>query len=187
MLGGRQIRNGYDYETYVAEVLKRKGFRKIEQTVKSGDYGVDLLAKYHGVRYAIQCKYYADPVGGFAVQEAVAGMAFYGCERAMVVTNSCLTKAAGELAEANDVEVLEYIAPEHETFWECRKPWELVLLAAECVFFGLALHQMVLQQIFQWKAVGILALLCFPFPYFAVWFARLIYHIVRRAVSGSDH
>ncbi|MBQ8934779.1 MAG: restriction endonuclease, partial [Oscillospiraceae bacterium] len=99
MPGRQRIRDGYDYETYVAQALKRRGFRSIEQTAKSGDYGVDLLGKYHGVRYAIQCKYYADPVGGFAVQEAVAGMGFYGCDRAMVVTNSCLTKAARELAE----------------------------------------------------------------------------------------
>lgn len=180
----RRIRDGYDYETYVAQALKRRGFRSIEQTAKSGDYGVDLLARCHGVRYAIQCKYYTDPVGGFAVQEAVAGMGFYGCDRAMVVTNSCLTKAGRELAEANDVEVLEYIAPEHERFWERRQPWELVLLALECVLFGLVLHQMVLQQAFQWKSVGILALLCFPLPYLAIWLGRIALRLFRRGLSG---
>jgi hypothetical protein len=44
-----------------------------------------------------------------AVQEAMAGMAVYGCDRAMVVTNSDYTKAAKTLANANKVILLSGI------------------------------------------------------------------------------
>lgn len=179
MLFQQKVRDGYDYEVYVANVLKRQGFHKIEFTAKTGDYGVDLLASRDGSRYAIQCKYYTGAVGGFAVQQAVAGMAYYGCERAMVVTNSRLTKGALKLAEANDVEVLEYIDPERLTFWERRKPWELALLAAECVVFGLALNQMAAQAILSWKGAGVLALLCFPLPFLLLWIGRAVVKLCR--------
>lgn len=187
MFGKRKIEDGYDYEAYVAETLKRRGFRKIEQTARTGDYGVDLLASLHGKRYAVQCKYYAGAVGGFAVQEAVAGKAFYDCDRAMVVTNSCLTKSAWELADANDVEVLEYIAPEYQSFFERRHPWELVLLATECVLFGILLQQMILQQVLSWQSVGIALVLCFPLPYLAVHCGMLLFRGIRRIISGNKH
>lgn len=99
--------NGYEYELLVAEYLRRHGYKKVEVTQASVDYGVDVLATRHGKKYAVQCKYYGHPVGIKAVNEAVGGKAMYGCDIAMVVTNATYTKAARKLAEANDVVLIE--------------------------------------------------------------------------------
>ncbi len=167
--------DGVEYETYVAELLRRQGFRDITFTPRTGDFGVDLLATHGRIRYAIQCKYYSVAVGGAAVQEAVAGMAYYGCERGMVVTNSVLTEGARELARANGIEVMEYIDPRSRSFLERRQAWELVLLAAECVIFGLLLHQVLAQGSFTLQGLGILLLLCFPVPYILCRLIRWIW------------
>jgi restriction system protein len=55
------------------------------------------------MRIAVQAKRSARLVGVRAVQEVVAARAFYGCERAMVVTNSYFTDEALVLARTNGV------------------------------------------------------------------------------------
>ena len=104
---------GHDYEYVVAAYLRRHGYSGVTVTQGSGDYGVDVVAKKAGVRYAVQCKYYSKPVGQEAVREAVAGMAMYRCQRAMVVTNSTFTSAAEDLARINGVTLLSGIENEH--------------------------------------------------------------------------
>ena len=170
-----KIRDGEEYEAYVAKLLRRQGFRDIRFTARTGDYGVDLLARHGRHWYAVQCKYYTGAVGGAAVQEAVAGMAYYGCERALVVTNSYLTPNAHNLARANGVDVLEYIGPEHLSFWERRSAWELVLFAIECVAFGLALSELSQTGALTLRAAGVAALLCFPIPFLAAGAIRLLW------------
>lgn len=95
--------NGIEYEHCVAAYLRGKGYTGVQVTQASGDYGVDVLAHKWHIKYAVQCKFYALPVGVDAVQEAVAGKAHYGCNGAMVVTNSTFTKAAETLARENGV------------------------------------------------------------------------------------
>ena len=102
---------GQDYEYAAARYLRWHGYHRVRVTRASGDYGVDILCTRRGSRYAVQCKYYTHPVGLSAVQQAVAGKAQYGCDSAMVITNAALTKAARELAESNQVTVLEHIQP----------------------------------------------------------------------------
>lgn len=94
---------GYDYEYIVADYLRSKGYTGVKVTQSSGDYGIDVLASKGGTKYAVQCKYYSNPVGIKAVQEAVAGKAHYDCNGAMVVTNSTFTEAAQTLAKDNGV------------------------------------------------------------------------------------
>lgn len=96
---------GYEFEEVCAQTLKRKGYKHIEITKASVDQGVDIIATKKGIRYAIQCKYYSYPVGNKSVQEVVAGMKIYDCEKAIVMTNTRFTKAAIELAQANEVEL----------------------------------------------------------------------------------
>ena len=98
---------GLEYERHVAQYLSQHGYSNVKVTKGSGDYGVDVIAHKHGKKYAVQCKLYSGSVGLSAVQEAVAGKAMYGCDSAMVVTNSYFTKAAFELANANDVVLIE--------------------------------------------------------------------------------
>lgn len=101
--------NGYEYEEQVAKSLRRKGYRNVEVTSKSGDYGADIVATDpHGNRVCIQCKFYSSPVDLSAVQEIVTAKAKYKCTKAAVYTNSRFTKQAKELAFVNDVDLFEF-------------------------------------------------------------------------------
>jgi HJR/Mrr/RecB family endonuclease len=53
----------------------------------------------------IPTKCYAGSVSNSAVQEIVAGMKYYNCQRGVVVTNSTFTKAATELARKNTIQL----------------------------------------------------------------------------------
>lgn len=90
--------DGYQYEKRCAKFLQENGFNDITVTPGSGDQGVDITASKGGKKYGIQCKYYEGTVGNKAVQEAYAGAAYYGCDVAMVITNSTFSKSAVELA-----------------------------------------------------------------------------------------
>ena len=86
-------------------MLKNRGFKNIQVTQKSGDYGVDITAYSHHHKYAIQCKYYTSPVGISAVQQVYSGRKKYNCDRAAVLTNSTFTPAAKDLAKSNQVDL----------------------------------------------------------------------------------
>lgn len=101
--------NGYEYEKCVAISLEKKGYRNVEVTSKSGDYGADIIATDAiGDRVCIQCKFYSSPVGLSAVQEVVSAKAKYQCQKAAVYTNSHFTRQAKELALVNDVDLFEF-------------------------------------------------------------------------------
>ncbi|HEY1013199.1 MAG TPA: restriction endonuclease [Herpetosiphonaceae bacterium] len=94
--------SGTQFETYLAYLFRQFGYA-VEQTGKRGDFGADLVLSKDGTRTAVQAKRYGKNVGVKAVQEAVASKGVYGCQTAMVVTNSFYTKQARALAEANRV------------------------------------------------------------------------------------
>lgn len=105
----KKVVSGYDYEEQVAKSLRRKGYRNVQVTSKSGDYGADIVATDpHGNRVCIQCKFYQNSVGLAAVQEVVTAKAKYNCTKAAVYTNSQFTKQAKELAFVNDVDLFEF-------------------------------------------------------------------------------
>ena len=102
--------NGIEYEYFVANYLKKHGFKSVQVTKASGDFGVDITAYKRKNKYAIQCKYYTKPVSLDAIQEVVAGKAHYDCSKAMVVTNNTFTENAIKLAKQNDVILLDYVS-----------------------------------------------------------------------------
>lgn len=97
------IDNGYEFESFVANLYKMLGYNVLDVTSKSGDQGADVLIEKDNIKYAIQVKYYNNPVGNKAIQEVVAAKSFYKTDKAMVVTNSTFTPQAITLANANDV------------------------------------------------------------------------------------
>lgn len=101
--------DGLGFEMYCADLLRAEGYKKVEVTRASGDQGVDVLATKDGEKYAIQCKYYSNPVSNAAVQQVLAGALYYGCDKAVVMTNSTFTKSARELAEKTGVILWEGI------------------------------------------------------------------------------
>ena len=94
---------GQEFEQVCAEILRKNGFEHIRLTKGSGDQGVDIIANRDGVRFAIQCKRWANPLGNTPVQEVYSGKAFYDCDAAIVMTNSTFTKGAIELAKKTEV------------------------------------------------------------------------------------
>jgi len=106
-LAGVDRMDGHVFERYVAELIRGQGWKKVEVTPGSGDQGVDIIAERNGIKCAIQTKRQSQPVNRRAVSDAVAGMRYYGCKRAMVVTNNRFTKSAKDLARVNACELLD--------------------------------------------------------------------------------
>ena len=100
--------DGYQFETFVAELLQRNGFSEVQVTPKSKDFGADILAKKDAVVYVIQCKFYSSPVGIEAVQQVYGAKVHYGAHVPAVVTNNVFTQAAKILAEET-----------HVLLWDC--------------------------------------------------------------------
>jgi restriction system protein len=93
---------GKEFEKYLEVLFEKLGY-KVERTRYIGDYGADLVTSKDGTKTVIQAKRHKGKVGIKAVQEAVASKGHYGCEEAMVVTNSSFTSQAKRLASSNGV------------------------------------------------------------------------------------
>ena len=93
---------GENHVIHCESILREAGWN-VEQTQASNDQGVDLIAQIEDLEVCIQCKRYSNPVGNKAVQEVIAGKAFYNGTHAVVVSNAGFTKAAKNLAESADV------------------------------------------------------------------------------------
>lgn len=94
---------GFEFEEFCAKLLKFNGYENIIITQKSVDYGIDIIAEKDKVKYAIQCKRYNGKVGNDAIQEAMTGKDYYGCNVAVVLTNSKFTHNAQKLANATGI------------------------------------------------------------------------------------
>jgi hypothetical protein len=89
---------GIPFEEFLADLFAEYGYG-VETTKTTGDQGVDLVLRTANRRIAIQAKGYPhSTVGNSAIQEAHTGMVFYGCQVAVVITNSSFTSAARDLA-----------------------------------------------------------------------------------------
>lgn len=96
------LMTGSEFEEFIAKLFIKMGYSAYT-TKTSGDQGIDVIAEKNGIKYGIQAKCYSNSVGNSAVQEAVAGKSFYGCDKIIVITNNSYTKSAIELATANGV------------------------------------------------------------------------------------
>lgn len=97
---------GYSFEEYIAGLLKNLGYQEAKVTPKTGDGGVDIVAKdQSGIKVAVQCKRLGSKVGNNAIQEVYLGKKLENCKRAIVITNSYFTKPAIEAALIAQVEL----------------------------------------------------------------------------------
>lgn len=99
------IMQGHEFEYACADILRANGFKNVEVTRGSGDFGVDVLAEKNGIKYAIQCKCYSHKLDNKPIQEVIGGLACYGCTKGAVMTNQYFTEPAKELARINGVEL----------------------------------------------------------------------------------
>lgn len=98
--------DGLEFEKYIANTLKKQGYSIMTLTEQYG-YGVDIIANKVSVRWGIQVKRYSGLVKAEAVRQVVAGLRVYGCDRAMVITNSVFSKFALSLAKSNRCVLLD--------------------------------------------------------------------------------
>lgn len=95
-----------EFEYYVAMLLRSNGYHNVSLTEKY-DLGVDIIAEIDGVRWGVQVKHYSGLVKASAVRQVVTGLKLYGCDRAMVVTNSTYSATARRLAAGNDCVLID--------------------------------------------------------------------------------
>lgn len=98
--------DGFAFEQLIGDLFRKAGY-KVKVTKKTGDQGADIIVEKDGVSTAIQTKKYSGGVGNKAVQEIVAAMKFYDCDKAMVITTGDFTKGAYELASRNGVQLID--------------------------------------------------------------------------------
>lgn len=98
--------NGIQFEKFLSLLFIELGY-KSKITKASGDFGADLIISKDGIKTVVQAKRYSSKVGIKAVQEVVSSMNYYKASKAMVVTNSYFSKAAIELAQSNNVEMVD--------------------------------------------------------------------------------
>lgn len=96
---------GHEFEYACADILRANGYKNVEVTRGSGDFGVDVLAEKKGIKYAIQCKCYSHKLDNKPIQEVIGGLVCYGCTKGAVMTNQYFTEPAKELARINGVEL----------------------------------------------------------------------------------
>jgi restriction system protein len=103
-----QDMNHFDFEDFIAELFEKKGFQ-VEQTSYSGDYGADLIVKSE-YSYAVQVKRYnqKNKVGVKDVNQILGAKAYYGCDKAIMLTTSFFSAAAIKLCEKTDVEMWDW-------------------------------------------------------------------------------
>ena len=99
--------DGFHFETWVAENLKRFGW-DAKATQGTGDQGIDVIAVYKNKRVGIQCKRYSGTVGNKAVQEVIAGVGYFKLDCGVVITNAEYTNSAIRLAESVNVPLLKH-------------------------------------------------------------------------------
>ena len=98
--------SGLDFEHYVADVLADCGYVNIRLTERY-DFGIDIVAEKDGIRWGIQVKRYNGLVKADAVRQAVTALPLYGCDKAMVITNSMFSHVAQRLAEGNNCVLID--------------------------------------------------------------------------------
>ena len=94
------------FEHWCAAVLASHGW-KCRLTARSGDDGVDVVARKGAVIVAIQVKSWSRPVTKVAVQEVVAGRPMYGCTHAAVISRSGYMPSTIRMARVNRVILLD--------------------------------------------------------------------------------
>ena len=84
---------------FIQRLITNRGY-SVRVTQASSDLGVDLIASRNNEKNAIQAKRYESKVSRRAISDAVAGMHYYGCNKAMVISNIYFSPGAITLAQS---------------------------------------------------------------------------------------
>ena len=97
--------SGVQFEKFLMLRYRSMGYI-VKETPVSGDFGADLVLHKNSKKIVVQAKRYSKSVGLKAVQEVNSAKPHYKADEAWVVTNNYYTNAAKQLAETNDVKLI---------------------------------------------------------------------------------
>lgn len=97
---------GEEFEEYLKLLYQKLGYN-VSTTPRSGDFGADLVLKKDGKKIVVQVKRYSKSVGIKAVQEIIPAIRHYNASQAWVITNSSFTSPAVQLAQSNNVRLID--------------------------------------------------------------------------------
>jgi HJR/Mrr/RecB family endonuclease len=109
--------DGRDFENVVARLLRQDGYDVV--LTEYYDRGADLIAVKDDVRWAIQVKRWASPVGEDAVRAIFAARTLYKCDRARVITNNTFTRRARASAKDLGIDLWDRARLVREIQWFC--------------------------------------------------------------------
>ena len=97
-----------DFERYVAEAYRRRGF-DVERTGSPvGDAGIDIILRKDGLTTLVQCKHWKDrKVGVRPVRELLGVMASQGACSGVLVTSGRFTSEAQEFGKGNPIQLID--------------------------------------------------------------------------------
>jgi len=100
----------FEFEHFVAKLLREMGYNT-KVTQKTGDYGVDIIAKKDNQTFAVQCKRYQEKnlVGNRDIQRILGAMNSIKADRSIFVTTSKFTKQAIKQSEGCLIELWDKI------------------------------------------------------------------------------
>ncbi len=89
--------SGVEFEHYMVGLLRKLGYKHVRMTEKY-DLGIDIIADKDGITWGIQTKRHKSIVKAAAVRQAYTALSYYGCDQAMVISNSTYSNPARILA-----------------------------------------------------------------------------------------
>jgi hypothetical protein len=106
-----QLLTSSQFEELVGSVMEQQGYTQVKVVGRSRDLCVDITAiGFRGEQVAIQCKRYSasSKIGSSAMQQFI-GMIYqhHRAARGIYVTTSSYTKEARQLAEKNNIELID--------------------------------------------------------------------------------
>ncbi len=99
-----------EFELWVADYFRAKGFKAVERVGGTGDLGVDIRCRdSQNQLVVIQCKRYqpANKIGSPEIQKFFGMMIHHNAAKGIFVTTSSYTRNAKELALARNIELIE--------------------------------------------------------------------------------
>lgn len=95
------MNRGIKFEQQCIEKLLKLGFKNVESTPETTDFGVDIIAYHNNIKYIFQCKDWKKKPGEVAVREILAAKSLFEANRCGVISKSGFTSAAYRLAKPN--------------------------------------------------------------------------------------
>lgn len=103
-----ELMNPFEFEEFIAELFNKMDYTT-KVTSKTGDFGIDVIARKDDTVIAIQAKKYSvgNKIGNRAVQRLIGAMSYkdYKADRGILITKSDFTPQAYKQAEGNPIEL----------------------------------------------------------------------------------